>query len=1279
MHDFEAIKKILLTCDVSALSEPQVEKSVVAPILEQLGWTPLPQEHKVIQGKTLVPDWTLFASPADRHSYLSLTDRKHSLEKIASVVESKAPDQPLDTRKANRDNPYFQLLEYLTFMRLPFGFLTNGREWRIVDNREVSAEKQYVSVFLEKILIDDAVDAFRVFHALFGRKSFVADEANAESLFTRLTHADAARKTLAEDDLRRVVYGTDGRESMFEQAGKSLFAATGNDATPGNLGAIFENALYFVFRLLFVSYFEDRHWDLLKRHSSYSGISLRALYDGLHDAEPAKWSGWAALQRLFDVLDRGDANLSIPLLNGGLFDKNRAPMLALARVMNNGILYSILNKLLTVGGNAVERRDFQSLSVTHLGGIYESLLEYEFRVAEEDISYIDYRRRGSSARLDGYFDLYDAEAIRREARGGECVLFHDTLFPAGSLYLVGSRNSRKVTASYYTPQSLSFPLVKKAIDHRLEKLEGKSILDLRILDNACGSGHVLIECLRYLANRALERMDSDGELREVLKDEKSRIDDVMKDIGLSWMEIDEFAILRRILLKRVIYGVDLQPFAVELAHLGLWIETFIFGTPLSFIEHHVKAGNALIGTSGTAFRNAVSRSGRQSDFLWLTIEERSEKLLEVRRRLNRLQDTTAADVEKSKRIYASAIIPVLDELKLLRDAVTCRDMQIAEMEGGGRFNIGLCLIDLLNESGNCAEYRANIENYQNKYGFFNYALEFPEVFSTDNPGFDIIVGNPPWDKTKFEDPMFFEQYRSNYRSLPNSRKAAIRVELLSKPYIREKYETRKRSVRAVNGYLKNAYPLNAGSGDGNLFRFFVERNIRLLAVGGTLNYVLPTALLTDDGSTKLRKYIFEHLRVNYFDGFENRLSIFPDVDSRYKFGLLQIEKTRDETQSARMRFMLTDPLVLNTDEGIFDYPLAAVRAMSPVHMAYMEAGGGAKDIDLLTRFYRKFAPLNPEWIDFHNELHATGDRSVFHESGGDGCIPLYKGASIHQYDSLYGDRMLGLPEYWLNCDELDDHLRNREIGRMIAEAYPGHPPIRDTSRRITVLRALGLREVAELGKFVVPDRKFFRLCFRAIASDTNERTLLAALVPKDIAAQHALWVSVPKKYVFDSSSRSIKIVETPVVRLLFAQAVFNSIAADWVLRFSTSINVTKSVLMRQPMPQPTDEDLSTNPVYMEIARNSALLSLYFNHGGFREIQEYMGIAGSEIPATEGMAERVKIRNDVLVSGLYGVSRAEMEYMLSSFRIFGRNRPEYCAALISRMGRGTQYLSDLGQG
>ncbi|ECQ3565057.1 class I SAM-dependent DNA methyltransferase, partial [Campylobacter jejuni] len=370
-----------------------------------------------------------------------------------------------------------------------------------------------------------------------------------------------------------------------------------------------------------------------------------------------------------------------------------------------------------------------------------------------------------------------------------------------------------------------------------DKLNNENILKFKILDNACGSRHFLVGVLNAITHIVLSDFDHFTNLKELYEEEKENILNYIKDFVQDY-EVDESDILKRLLLKRIIYGVDLNPFSIELTKLSLWIDSFIFGTPLSFIEHHIKCGNALINSNLSDFKDLIKQNS--SNLFTNSITQEFEILQEVFEKLDNLKDTNEEQIKQSKQIYQNEITPKLNKLNLYLNYINAlhfvnkEELQILK---------ALSQDDIQNLSQN-EQAKAIISKYQKEFNFFNYELEFPEI--TENQvfkGFDIIIGNPPWDKTKFSGDDFFPQYKSDYRSLIASKKKEIQDNLLAKDYIKQNYEKQKAYINDLNEYYKKAYPLNKGSGDGNLFRLFVEKNLSLLKQDGNLAYVLPSALM----------------------------------------------------------------------------------------------------------------------------------------------------------------------------------------------------------------------------------------------------------------------------------------------------------------------------------------------------------------------------------------------------------------------------------------------------
>ncbi len=866
---------------LAARSEPQLEEKFIGPLLAQLGWTKVPQEVITVQGKQAKPDWCLLLHPEQENALIGGKD--HTL--ISAICESKAWDKVLDTGKADRDkNPHHQLQDYLSTLRVRFGFLTNGRIWRMYDTDKITAKKTFIEFDLERLwTLEDAAEkaqGLALFAFFFGRDTYLQPAGAGQVSAIQQAIAASADFTLeVEENLKAVIYGYAGEDSLFEIMGRAIHRAN----PKASLASVYENSVVLLFRLLFVVYFEDKNHVLLSKHPFYERYSLSHIFaeirqpsarDTLHD-------GIYALKQLFEMLDEGAEDIDIPLFNGGLFDPARAPLLLTPKIFDNATLRQLLEKLLykTNRGTTLfdTRRDFKNMSVTHLGRIYEGLLEFRFERASETTVYLEYESSATKGKtVEAYFDAYDQANLRKE-KGFRAL--REVSIKKGAVYLKSASNSRKTTASYYTPPSLSQPLVKAAVDHAIAN--GKTFMDLKILDNACGSGHFLVEALGYLTDLALAQLDQDAALQQLVTEESAKIAEQLRFLNLDYAPEDA-QILKRALLKRCIFGVDLNPFAVELARLSLWMDSFIFGTPLSFIEHHVQHGNALMGASVQDFIDYNASEAKQHDLFVENLGARFDELRNVMQELDAMRDTTAAEIEQSKALWKNSIAPKLNLLSRALSFVCTRRALLAEGDSKARQALDKTpdlVTQLFDEGKSKTLALRQVEAYAQRYHFFHYEVAFPEAFAGDKKGFDIIVGNPPWDRTKFADTDFFPQYHSNYRSLKNTEKAAVQKRLLESEHIATAYRDTLRSMDVANEYYKDkaTFPLNKGAGDGNLFRLFVERNLGLLAPGGSLNYVLPSALLFEEGSTALRKHIFTHCHMPFFYSFENNKGVFPDV------------------------------------------------------------------------------------------------------------------------------------------------------------------------------------------------------------------------------------------------------------------------------------------------------------------------------------------------------------------------------------------------------------------
>jgi hypothetical protein len=795
---------------------------------------------------------------------------------------------------------------------------------------------------------------------------------------------------------------------------------------------------------------------------------------------------------------------------------------------------------------------------------------------------------------------------------------------------------------------LSRYLVHAGIDHALTRPDAKPLHELKIIDNACGSGHFLVEALQYLTEIGMARLTEDVALQKLIHDERARINAQIAALNIQDYEPEDAQILKRTLLKRCIYGVDLNPFAVELARLSLWIDTFIFGTPLSFIEHHIQHGNALMGSSEAEFialKQDYDKSSVQGQLLLESnFQAAFSDLSLAANELNALQDTSTADIQRSKLLYKTKVKPKLAQLSRPLSLVSMLNvMQVeSEREKSKHFaqskqlklhtffetdpdNHPTAKAKSLRE-----QLYAEIEHYQAQHHFLHYEIAFPEA----RDGFDVIVGNPPWDKTKFTDMDFFPRYHSGYRSLKNLEKQEVSFDLLAKPHIQAAYEQAGREMDIANRYYALRYPLNRGSGDGNLFRFFVERNLGLLAADGCLNYVLPSALMFEEGSQTLRRHIFDHCRVAFFYSFENRDALFPEVHRSYKFAMMQI-RNMPPAEDTRIdsAFYLTDPAELDA-QRVVSYPLNLLKKLSPDQWAMMELRE-AQDLTILQKCYQAYTPLQADWLDFRRELDMTNDKALFIQQPKAGLLPLVEGKMIWQFSNQHAKA-----QYWLDPVAFDQTLASKELSRMARSLGKTKPDCQ-----------------AHHAHAVRYDRDYFRLAFRDIASDTNERTLIFALLPKQCGVGNTINISIPKYYV---QLESGEVVAQPVshLRLLFALVWFNSLPVDWMARFMIQIHANKTYLFRLPIPQPSDAEILADADYRRLAENALLLTLANNWDDFAELAPIFDLQPKKLPITSNAKNLLRHENDSIVAKLYGITPDEMQHLLKSFKVMQNKRPDY---------------------
>ena len=583
LADFEAALRGLFDRFPTGLSpnESQTEDDLIWPVLARLGWTSsLRQQNLSARGREDVPDGLLFADGASKDRANRFAEEWKRYEHGLAIVESKRWLRPLDRRSGRRGEesaPSTQMVRYLrriddvTTGKLRWGILTNGARWRLYYAGARSVAEQFFEIDLATVLgatghDREAIPAdvrrhwLKVFWLVFRRDAFLPDVADERTFHARAIAEGRFHQERVASSLSALVF-----EQVFPDLVRALAEADPEAPSP----EVRDAALVVLYRLLFVLYAEDREL-LPVRDSRYDDYALREQVRG--DIGRRKDQGdvfstgvaryWSAFDDLCRAIDQGDASIGLPPYNGGLFDRDRTPLLLRVR-LGDAVMADVIDAL-SFERNAPRRRyiNYRDLGVQQLGSIYERLLERE--VVREGVDIVV--RPNVFARKDSgsYYtpdDLVD-------------LIIRETVGP-----LVDSRMEA------FAAKAEDIPSSQVPEDRRMGRLKqldpAEKLLELKVCDPAMGSGHFLVNLVDYLADRVIEAMAEaealvDGYLSPLVE----RIDGIRNTIMANaedrgWTfdpaQLDDRHIVRRMVLKRCVYGVDKNPMAVELTKVSVII------------------------------------------------------------------------------------------------------------------------------------------------------------------------------------------------------------------------------------------------------------------------------------------------------------------------------------------------------------------------------------------------------------------------------------------------------------------------------------------------------------------------------------------------------------------------------------------------------------------------------------------------------------------------------------------------------------------------------------
>lgn len=842
------------------LNEAQLEQEFVRPTLESLGHVFQVQPSLPTSEGVRRPDYAFFATREDKGQARKHKGKLDYFKKAIGIGDAKPWGRPLDkgqrrgTDKFDMLSPSWQIDYYLRTSEVPWAILTDGRFWRLY-NRETSFRLDvYYEIDLPQLLAARDVEGFRYFYLFFRRQAFVRDPEGL-CFLDRVYQGSLEYAREVGDGLKDSVY------KALRILAEGFVQTPGNNLDPrGDLEAIHGNALIYLYRLLFINYAEDRR--LLPRDTrlykeTYGLVSMEgeiaSKLERQESLSPLQATYWEKLHVLFDLINRGSEpfgidrdTLFVPPYNGGLFDPQHHAFLEENRVADRW-LAQVMDLLARSKGEGVGRAfvDYSSLDVRHLGSIYEGLLEYKLRVADEEMVAI--RRRGRE------------EWVSANEAEGKRVL--ERVQP-GQLYLATDRGERKATGSYYTPGYIVKYIVENTVEPLVEEkmkeqdpIEG--ILSLKVLDPAMGSGHFLVEATDSLAHALVQALGG--------SEEEPEEDDIR------WA--------RREVVERCIYGVDLNPLAVELAKLSLWLHTVAEGKPVNFLDHHLKVGNSLIGAwvgdlgSLPTKRRRVRLtdreeiSARQMNLLEQRLNEKLPVMLGKVLEISERPSETLEDI-RGKEAADQAIRELKAPFKAVADLWVStyfgNEMRPAEYDEALQ-HIGepkqLLALPAAKRASEIAEDKR----------FFHWELEFPEVFYEDserreNAGFDAVVGNPPyvsaWSMTETD--------------------AGLRSSIVAL--------ARAKDVLGAHWDLYIPFLLKAYS---------VSRE------GGRFSFIIPNPFCREKYATGARKFLLEHTQMERIVSFGEE-NVFEEVSRQTLVPIFW--KTRPDYESAKVQ--IDDPLLL---------------------------------------------------------------------------------------------------------------------------------------------------------------------------------------------------------------------------------------------------------------------------------------------------------------------------------------------------------------------------------
>lgn len=1002
------------------------------------------------------------------------------------------------------------------------------------------------------------------------------------------------------------------RERVYREAVPGLATAVAQrlDTEPDEetLGAAYDQTLHILFRLLFVAYGEDKDLLPYRTNSRYADHSLkriaRRLADDVNKAslvfDDRATDLWDDIVQIWDAVDRGNKGWGVPPYNGGLFSMDPATNAAGAALgkirLTNAEFGPALAALLVDTGEAdvVGPVDFRSLSVREFGTIYEGLLESELSLAPTDLA-------------------LDAKGIDVPAKGRQKVEVQ-----SGQVYLHNRSGARKATGSYFTKpfavEHLLDQALEPALDDHLAHIKGllaqddeaaaaAAFFDFRCADVAMGSGHFLVAAVdriearlsAFLALNPIPAVTAElDRLRRAAYDALGELAD--------GVEIETTTLLRRQVGRRCVYGVDRNAISVELARLAIWIHTFVPGLPLSFLDHNLIGGDSLTGV-GSIDEALTALAGGDEDAPTLFREEivgflgRATKAL---KRLGTIVDATVADVKQARAAHDEAMEQVAPARALF-------DLLVAYRLGEAELPVAVDEERIMR-----AAKRTGASDAVRDLDATHFPVVFPEVFLRDRPGFDCLLGNPPWEEATVEELGF---WAIRFPGLKGMRQTEQKREIpklrRQRPDLVDEYEAALAEAERTRQLLvRGPYP-GMGTGDPDLYKAFAWRFWQTCRDGGAIGVVLPRSALSARGLTDWRLAVIEG---GAFSDVTMMLNtggwVFDDAEPRYTIGLVAIRKGETFAGEVSLRGPYANLQRFQT----------GVRKNAATFKAseFLSWSDGASfpllpsaDASNLFQKVREHPRLDANRADWRarpqREFDATNDKKfmIFDDDDApEDAWVVYKGASFN--------------------------LWNPDTGTYYAWADP-EVATTELQRKRTKSQKMAKSAFSEFDATWANDEDtlpcwYPRIVFRDIARATDTRTTIACLVPGELVltnkAPYLLW---PKGDARDQA---------------FLLGVLCSMPLDWYSRRVVEVSLNFHLFNGFPIPDPGRDDAHRRRVE-QIAGRLAAVDAWFEDWAAEVNVPVASVLESDKP--DLLAEL-----DALVARLYGLDEGDLRVLYDTF-------------------------------